>query len=177
MPWPTDSLLSPDNSPKLSEYLTHTKKHSKQKQNPKLISLQLNQPHFNQSLLQMSFDCFPNPEPHYVKKDHHHRRYWKVCAIDSKNHFKSRILKIFWAITIGIDRVTASGVTLKEIALIWSICYIYILNGIEVAQSCPTLCDPTDCSLPGSSIHGIFQAIVLEWIAISFSNIYIYIHI
>ena len=32
----------------------------------------------------------------------------------------------------------------------------------EVAQSCPTLCDPVDCSLPGSSVHGIFQAIVLE---------------
>ena len=40
----------------------------------------------------------------------------------------------------------------------------------EVAQLCPTLCDPKDCSLPGSSIHGIFQARVLEWIAISFSR-------
>ena len=40
----------------------------------------------------------------------------------------------------------------------------------EVAQSCPTLCNPMDCSLPGSSVHGIFQAIVLEWIAISFSR-------
>ena len=40
----------------------------------------------------------------------------------------------------------------------------------EIAQSCPTLCDPMDCSLPGSSVHGIFQAIVLEWIAISFSR-------
>ena len=40
----------------------------------------------------------------------------------------------------------------------------------EVTQSCPTLCDPMDCSLPGSSVHGIFQAIVLEWIAISFSG-------
>ena len=40
----------------------------------------------------------------------------------------------------------------------------------EVAQSCPTFCDPMDCSLPGSSVHGIFQAIVLEWIAISFSK-------
>ena len=40
----------------------------------------------------------------------------------------------------------------------------------EVAQSCPTLCDPMDCSLPGSSVHGIFQAIVLEWIAISASR-------
>ena len=38
----------------------------------------------------------------------------------------------------------------------------------EVAQSCPTLCNPMDCSLSGSSIHRIFQARVLEWIAISF---------
>ena len=40
----------------------------------------------------------------------------------------------------------------------------------EVAQSCPTLSDPMDCSLPGSSIHGIFQARVLEWVAIAFSD-------
>ena len=40
----------------------------------------------------------------------------------------------------------------------------------EVTQSCPTLCDPMDCSLSGSSIHGIFQARVLEWIVISFSR-------
>ena len=39
----------------------------------------------------------------------------------------------------------------------------------EVAQLCPTLHDPMDCSLPGSSVHGIFQAGVLEWVAISFS--------
>ena len=39
----------------------------------------------------------------------------------------------------------------------------------EVAQSCPTLCDPIDCSLPGSSVHGIFQKRVLEWGAIAFS--------
>jgi len=40
----------------------------------------------------------------------------------------------------------------------------------EVAHSCPTLSDPMDCSLPGSSIHGIFQARVLEWGAIAFST-------
>ena len=40
----------------------------------------------------------------------------------------------------------------------------------EVAQSYLTLSDPMDCSLPGSSVHGIFQARVLEWVAISFSN-------
>ena len=44
------------------------------------------------------------------------------------------------------------------------------LKGSEVAQSCPTLCDPMDCSLPGSSAHGIFQARVQEWVAISFSR-------
>ena len=40
----------------------------------------------------------------------------------------------------------------------------------EVAQPCPTLCDPTDVILPGSEIHGIFQARILEWAAISFSR-------
>ena len=39
-----------------------------------------------------------------------------------------------------------------------------------VAQSCPTLCDPMDCSPPGSSVHGIFQARVLKWVAISSSR-------
>ena len=41
----------------------------------------------------------------------------------------------------------------------------------EVAQSCPNLSDPMDCSLPGSSVHGIFQAKVLEWGAIAFSEL------
>ena len=40
----------------------------------------------------------------------------------------------------------------------------------EVAQSCLTLSDSIDCSLPGSSVHGIFQARVLEWVAIAFSE-------
>ena len=40
----------------------------------------------------------------------------------------------------------------------------------EVDQLCPTLCEPMDCSLPGCSAHGIFQAMVLEWVAISFSR-------
>jgi len=41
----------------------------------------------------------------------------------------------------------------------------------EVAQSCLTLHDPVDCSLPGSSVHEIFQARVLEWVAIAFSEL------
>ena len=54
----------------------------------------------------------------------------------------------------------------------------YLLNRLseilksesEVAQSCPTLCDPMDCSPPGSSVHGILRARILEWVAISFSR-------
>ena len=44
----------------------------------------------------------------------------------------------------------------------------------EIAQSCLTLHDPMDCSLPGSSVHGIFQARVLEWGAIAFSGATVY---
>ena len=46
---------------------------------------------------------------------------------------------------------------------------IKVKSESEVAQSCPTLSDPMDCSLPGSSINGIFQARVLEWVVIAFS--------
>ena len=53
---------------------------------------------------------------------------------------------------------------------------LQIIDGLsesesEVTQLCPTLSDPMDCSLPGSSVHGIFQARVLEWDAIAFPNI------
>ena len=44
-----------------------------------------------------------------------------------------------------------------------------VKSEIEVAQSCLTLSDPMDCSLPRSSVHGIFQARVLEWVDIAFS--------
>ena len=46
-----------------------------------------------------------------------------------------------------------------------------VKSEMEVAQSCPTLSDPMDYGPPGSSIHGIFQARVLEWGAIAFSNL------
>ena len=57
----------------------------------------------------------------------------------------------------------------------WNIQYFYwnlnLLSLFNIsAQSCLTLCDPMDCSLPGSSLHGILQARILEWVAISFSK-------
>ena len=50
----------------------------------------------------------------------------------------------------------------------WNI--YYTIYAAKSLQSCPTLCDPMDCSPPGFSIHGILQARTLEWVAISFSN-------
>ena len=58
-------------------------------------------------------------------------------------------------------------------SLSYKTCYLNLQGEVkwsEVAQWCPTLCDPVDCSLPGSSIHGILQARILEWVAISFSR-------
>ena len=60
--------------------------------------------------------------------------------------------------------------------LLISVCFLfissrpYVKKWSEVAQSCPTLCNPMDCSLQGCSVHGIFQARVLEWVVISFSR-------
>ena len=53
------------------------------------------------------------------------------------------------------------------------VCMLWSYNAAAAAKSlqlCPTLCDPMDCSLPGSSAHGLFQARVLEWVAIAFSE-------
>ena len=52
----------------------------------------------------------------------------------------------------------------------WHLDLRFLSTRSEVVQSCLTLCDPMDCSLSGSSIHGIFQARVLEWVVISFSK-------
>ena len=62
-----------------------------------------------------------------------------------------------------------SSLEFSKLDLSYSMVFLS-LSESEVAQSCPTLCDPMDCSLPGSSVHRIFQARVLEWVAISFSR-------
>ena len=56
----------------------------------------------------------------------------------------------------------------KIVCMLWS--YNAAAAAAKSLQSCPTLCDPMDCSLPGSSAHGIFQARVLEWGATAFSS-------
>ena len=66
--------------------------------------------------------------------------------------------------------IPTSGAGIGLFASASPVCVNDVLDESEVAQSCPTLCDPMDCSRSGSSVHGIFQARVLEWVAISFST-------
>ena len=67
-----------------------------------------------------------------------------------------------------------STIVLKRIGGLSQLTAVNISKGKkkenEVAQLCQTLCDPTDCSPPRSSVHGILQARILEWVAISFSR-------
>ena len=83
---------------------------------------------------------------------------------------------------LGLDLVLMGGAMLSKSLIQFSVdgqgCVPSLLFELrpnykvksEVTQSCPTLCNPMDCSLPGFSVHGIFQARVLEWVAVSFSR-------
>ena len=67
----------------------------------------------------------------------------------------------FFCLLINIDLLSPRGkIHILKIYMVYS----------EVGQSCPTLCDPVDCSPPGSSVHGILQARILEWVTISLSR-------
>ena len=91
--------------------------------------------------------------------------------------YTMRNLVLVWGRSWYLSRVFSVQFYIKRMRLVGSlVTIIHVLSYLwnesesEVAQSCPTLCDPMDYSLPGSSIHGIFQARVLEWVAISFSR-------
>ena len=74
------------------------------------------------------------------------------------------IVSSFFGIKVGVR------LTLFRPKVVPLVSQMSFLLESEVAQSCPTLCDPVDCSPLGSSVHGILQARVLEWVAISFSR-------
>ena len=81
----------------------------------------------------------------------------------------------WWATVHTIAKKTKNKKQLSTCTDNWKTQVRKIISGIEsesdVTQSCPTLSDPMDYSLPGSSVHGIFQARVLEWGAIAFSTL------
>ena len=80
----------------------------------------------------------------------------------------SSVRGIFQARVLEWGAIAFPDISPPEISFVFS-SHFHRESESEVAQSCPTLCDPMDCSLPGSSVHGILQAIVLKWIAIPFS--------
>ena len=71
---------------------------------------------------------------------------------------------LFAATGTGLDIITLSDVNQTKICVSECVCVL-------VTQSCPTLWDPIEYSLPGSSVHGISQARIVEWVAISFSRL------
>ena len=81
--------------------------------------------------------------------------------------FSTNLAHIITNLKQSLDNITGVRVTEGDTAA----CMVSI-SEIEsgVAQSSPTLCDPVDCSLPGSSVQGILQARILDWVAISFSR-------
>ena len=79
------------------------------------------------------------------------------------NHFTHTTLQIFWTLIFSQH---------MHYIICVCVCVCVCVCAHMHAQSCPALCNPMDCGLPGFSIHGIFQARILEWVAISSSRIY-----
>ena len=73
-----------------------------------------------------------------------------------------------WHIWLRISSRSIYAITNRISFFLWLI--FHCICESEVAQSCPTLCEPVDCSLPGFSVHGIRQAKTLKWVIISFSR-------
>ena len=77
-----------------------------------------------------------------------------------------RIAPRRWGEEVGYTEVCTKG----RVKFEQQTCKVTSAAAAKSLQSCPTLCDPTDCSPPGSPVPGILQARTLEWVAISFSN-------
>ena len=92
----------------------------------------------------------------------------KITADGDCSHEIKRCLLLGRKAMTNLDSILKS----RDITLPTKVCVVkaMVFPVSEVAQLCPILFDPMDCSLPGSSVHGIFQARILEWAAISFSR-------
>ena len=95
--------------------------------------------------------------------------------------FPARMKRVLLSVSFLIDKISKLQVVTLKVFVpqgfhLKRLIYQNIIAAIAATaagkslQSCLTLCNPMDCSLPGSSAHGIFQARVLEWVAIAFSN-------
>ena len=88
-----------------------------------------------------------------------------VCVCDALWNCVSSLCRSH-TIFLGIFRILA------YVLLKWAFKVFFrsLMWSVKVTQSCLTLCDPMDCGLPGSSVHGIHQARILEWVAVLFSG-------
>ena len=87
-------------------------------------------------------------------------------------HIFSTAAEIYWPLLSKPILIVAwLNPDLKNLSSLFCLPKVtFALKESEIAQSYPTLCDPMDCSLPSSSVHGILQARILEWVAIPFSR-------
>ena len=97
----------------------------------------------------------------------HYARYWLTVT----NEYSSSSFPTEWSpYTLVAALCLFSLQSANQLHLSFCISQFSSESESQVTQLCPTLCDPMNCSLPGSSVHGIFQARILEWVAISFSR-------
>ena len=120
--------------------------------------------------------CLKNPSFWYLysvpsKTDLNSTSLWgslKVCP-HQKSGWKPNLLSVF-SLCLRLYAHACFCLMFENLYYLCLSCFIVIDWVSEITQSCPTLCDPVDCSPSGSSIHGILQARILEWVAISFSR-------
>ena len=101
-------------------------------------------------------------QPRCPSADEWIRKPWYIYTMEYYSAVKKNTSESVLIRWMKLEPITQSEVSQKEKHQ-YSMCVL-------VAQSCPTLCDPMDCNPPGSSVHEIFQARILEWVAISFSR-------
>ena len=90
----------------------------------------------------------------------------KVDVYDDMEQFQKCIVK--WK-TFSNSTVGYAPICVKRGEGIY-VYHVFVCMKVKVTQSCPTLCDPMDCSLPASSVHGILQARILGWVTVPFSR-------
>ena len=91
----------------------------------------------------------------------------KITADGDCSHEIKRHLILGGKVMTNLDSMLKS----RDITLLTKAYIVKSESESEVTQSCLTLCDPMDCSPPGSSVHGILQARILEWVALFFSRV------
>ena len=115
----------------------------------------------------------------HISKQHSRIYYHKYSKVNIRRQDKSEVLLVFLQKELSLlflicicpystcfNPKCSKSLRTQQISIYF---YIFAAAAAKSLQSCPTLCNPKDCSPPGSSIHGIFQARVLEWVAIASS--------